>query len=242
MNAAYGIAYQIYNAVNSFCSNFMMAVNPQIIKLYAKNEKNEWMCLVIRSSKISFGLLLVISFPLFCVMPQILDLWLVDYPLITVLFTRLVFINMLVECLSQPLLTLAQATGNVKIYQLIVGGTLILNLPISYIAFRIFSQPELCFYIIILFNIIALVLRLLILKKSAGMDVNKFLNDSVFRCVYVLLFVVIFCYIILPIENVYDVVELVLSFGVLSVLEFYLLFTQHERVRIVNIIRHKMRL
>ena len=52
----------------------------------------------------------------------------------------------------------------------------------------------------------------------------------------------IFCYIILPIENVYDVVELVLSFGVLSVLEFYLLFTQHERVRIVNIIRHKMRL
>lgn len=46
----------------------------------------------------------------------------------------------------------------------------------------------------------------------------------------------------LPIENVYDVVELVLSFGVLSVLEFYLLFTQHERVRIVNIIRHKMRL
>ena len=242
MNAAYGIAYQIYNAVKSYCSNFMMAVNPQIIKLYAKNEKNEWMCLVIRSSKISFGLLLVISFPLFCVMPQILDLWLVDYPLITVLFTRLVFINMLVECLSQPLLTLAQATGNVKIYQLIVGGTLILNLPISYIAFRIFSQPELCFYIIILFNIIALVLRLLILKKSAGMDVNKFLNDSVFRCVYVLLFVVIFCYIILPIENVYDVVELVLSFGVLSVLEFYLLFTQHERVRIVNIIRHKMRL
>lgn len=87
-----------------------------------------------------------------------------------------------------------------------------------------------------------MVLRLLILKKSAGMDVNKFLNDSVFRCVYVLLFVVIFCYIILPIENVYDVVELVLSFGVLSVLEFYLLFTQHERVRIVNIIRHKMRL
>lgn len=35
-----------------------------------------------------------------------------------------------------------------EIYQLIVGGTLILNLPISYIAFRIFSQPELCFYII----------------------------------------------------------------------------------------------
>lgn len=30
MNAAYGIAYQIYNAVNSFCSNFMMAVNPQM--------------------------------------------------------------------------------------------------------------------------------------------------------------------------------------------------------------------
>ena len=39
MNAARGIAVQVQAAVNSFVTNFQMAVNPQIIKSYAANER-----------------------------------------------------------------------------------------------------------------------------------------------------------------------------------------------------------
>lgn len=241
MNAARGIAYQIYGVVNSFCGNFMMAVNPQIIKLFAQNKKQEWMRLVIRSSKVSFGLLLVISFPLFLLMPEVLDVWLVNYPPITVLFTRLVFINMLIESISQPLLTLAQATGKVKLYQLVVGGSLILTLPVSYITLRFFKIPESCFYIIIGFNIIALFLRLLILKNTAGMNIIQFIKDSLLRCGLLALVAIVLGYIILPIGNIYDILYLLLGLGIISISGFYLLFTKHEQVRIIGVIKNKIR-
>lgn len=242
MNAARGIAYQIYGVVNNFCGNFMMAVNPQIIKMYAQNKKQEWMRLVIRSSKVSFGLLLVISFPLFLLMPEVLDVWLVNYPPITVLFTRLVFINMLIESISQPLLTVAQATGKVKLYQLAVGGSLILTLPVSYIAFSFFRIPEFCFYIIIGFNIIALFIRLLILKNTADMNVIQFIKDSILRCGLLVLIATVLGYIILSTGNHLRYLYMLLGLGIISFSGFCLLFTKHEQARIVSVIKNKIRI
>lgn len=241
LNTARGIAYQIYGVINSFCGNFMMAVNPQIIKLYAKNETEEWMNLVIRSSKVSFGLLLIISFPIFIIMPEILDIWLDDYPPITILFTRLIFVNMLIESISQPLLTLAQATGNVKYYQLIVGGTLILNIPLSYIAFSFFERPELCFYIMIGFNIIALYLRLIVLKSTAKLIVKAFITGSIIKCLGMFSLLSIFAYWFIPVQNLFDYLLLILTSLMIPVLEFFILFNNIERKRIIGIIKHKFR-
>ena len=56
VNAARAIAYQIQGAVNTFVSNFMMAVNPQIIKLYAQNDMDIMYKLVFRASRYSFYL------------------------------------------------------------------------------------------------------------------------------------------------------------------------------------------
>jgi len=60
VNAARGIAMQVQGAVNSFVGNFQMAVNPQIIKSYAADEKGYMSSLVIRSSKFSFYLLYIL--------------------------------------------------------------------------------------------------------------------------------------------------------------------------------------
>src|SRR5690606_32288441 len=147
VNAARGIAYQVSSAINQFVANFQMAMNPQIIKSYAVDDLKYMHQLIYRGAKYSFFLLFTLSLPILLETEQILRLWLKTVPEYTVIFTRLVIINVLIDCISGPLMTAAQASGKIKLYQSIVGGLLILNLPVSYLFLKLGFQPQITIYI-----------------------------------------------------------------------------------------------
>ena len=133
VNAARGIAYQVRGAVNSFVTNFQMAMNPQIIKYFATDDLKHMHQLIFQGAKYSFFLLFILSLPILLEAEIILKLWLKIVPEYAVIFTRLIIINILIDSISGPLMTAANASGKIKLYQGIVGGLLILNLPVSYI-------------------------------------------------------------------------------------------------------------
>ena len=64
VNAARGIAFQVQTALNSFVSNFQVAINPSITKEYARNDLKSSFNLVFMASKFSFFLLLLLSLPI----------------------------------------------------------------------------------------------------------------------------------------------------------------------------------
>ena len=78
VNAARGVAMQVSSAINRFVTNFQMAMNPQIVKLYAAGEKQEMFKLVFRGSRFSYLLLLCLSLPVVIEAPFILNIWLVN--------------------------------------------------------------------------------------------------------------------------------------------------------------------
>ena len=133
VNAARAISYQVSGAIQSFASNFQAAANPQIIKSYANNDNNYMLTLIFASSRITFYLLFLLALPILIETNFILQLWLKKVPDYTVIFTFLIIINSLIDSISGPLRVANQATGNIKRFQVIVGSTLILNLPISYL-------------------------------------------------------------------------------------------------------------
>ena len=57
VNAARGIAFEIRAAINALVYNFQLAMNPQIIKTYASNERDSMFKLIFQGSKLSFFLL-----------------------------------------------------------------------------------------------------------------------------------------------------------------------------------------
>ena len=57
-------------------------------------------------------------------------------------FVRLVLISAMCESISNPLITAMLATGNIRNYQIIVGGLQMMNLPISYVLLRMGLFPE----------------------------------------------------------------------------------------------------
>lgn len=140
VNAARGIAGQVNSAVMSFSNNFSTALRPQVIKTYAANQKEDTMRLVFRGCKFTFFLMYIFTLPLCLEMKSILSLWLKNPPEYAIVFTQLVLIDALIDSISYPLMTLAQATGKIRLYQAVVGGILLLNLPVSYVALR-FDAP-----------------------------------------------------------------------------------------------------
>jgi O-antigen/teichoic acid export membrane protein len=187
VNAARGIAMQVSSAVTSFVHSFMTAVNPQITKSYAAGNTDYMMKLVFQSTKFSFFILLLIALPVIITTPYLLDLWLVDVPEYGVSFVRLILVYALCESLSGPLITVMLATGNIKNYQIIVGGCQMLNFPVCYVCFRLGMQPEAVFVVAIIICVLCEMLRLIMLKKMVGLSISAFLTKVYFKAIFVAL-------------------------------------------------------
>jgi len=215
VNAAYGLTLQVQGAVNLFVANFQKAVNPQIIKAYSQNDLRRTNKLIFQSSKFSFFLLFFIFCPILFNTEFILKLWLKTPPLYTTSFVQLGLIGTLIESISRPLMTGAQATGKIKWYQIVVGSLMFLNLPISFLWSQLTKKPEVVFYTIISINILSLLFRLWFLYKILSFNLKIFFIEVIIRVVIVL------CIIILPLVYLFnignfvsnDFVKIVIAFG-----------------------------
>lgn len=136
VNAANGIATTITGVVSGFVNNFTQAFTPQITKRYAAGEYESLMNLLIYGSKYSYYLLFLLSLPIIINAHFIINLWLGVVPEYTVAFSRWIFVYLLAESVSRPIITAKNATGQIRNYQIIVGGILLLMLPISYVCLK----------------------------------------------------------------------------------------------------------
>jgi O-antigen/teichoic acid export membrane protein len=178
VNAAHAITYQIRGAMNQFVGNFQIAMNPQIIKSFASGNKVYMNELIFKGAKFSFFLMFVLSFPILIKTKFILNLWLKDIPEYTIIFTQLVIIIILIDSISGTLRTAAQATGKIKTYQGVVGGLLILNLGYN---------PDITFYVGIIISIVALICRLIILRRLIKLELTKFFLEVIMKSMLVVI-------------------------------------------------------
>lgn len=187
VNAARAIAMQVKVSVSMFVNNFQAAVNPQIIKTFASGDYKNNINLIYSSSKFSFFVVFLLTFPIIIETEFILDLWLKSPPDYTIIFVQLILIDACIETISGPLITAVQATGKVKIYQITISLVRILVFPISYIAFKITGLPESTLYLSILINLIALFLRVFLLSKLIDITILKFLKMVIINVLLILI-------------------------------------------------------
>lgn len=183
INAARGVTTQLSSTVQAFVSNFMTALNPQITKSYAAGERDYTERLVFKGARLSFFLLLLISLPLLMNMDFVLGVWLKEVPPRAVSFAILTLIFAMSESLSNPLITLQLATGDIKKYQIIVGGLQLLNVPVSWILLANDMDPECVLVVAIALSQVCLFARLALLRKMAGLDAAGYLRTVYLRVI-----------------------------------------------------------
>ena len=177
VNAARGVAVQLNGAVQGFVNNFMTAVNPQITKSYASGDSEYMFTLVRRSSRLSFCLLYLIALPVIFNAEYLLGIWLKEVPAHAPLFVQLFLIFALSESMSNPMITAMLATGDIRRYQLVVGGLQLLNLPVSYVCLKFGAMPEVTVIVAIAISQICLWARLIMLNKATGFPILPFVSD-----------------------------------------------------------------
>ena len=177
VNAARAIAYQVNGVLNTFVHNFYTAVRPQITKYYSQGDKENLFKLIFRTSKLNFFLILLISLPLMLEAPFIINLWLGQLPDNVVVFFRYIVLISALEGMQDPLMTTAQATGKIARYQIIVGVTTMMIIPISYILLKLGAQPVIVFQVSLFIAIICLIFRVILLKKMCDFPVAEYFKQ-----------------------------------------------------------------
>ena len=196
VNAARGIANQVSGAVMSFVGSFQMALNPQIVKSHASGEKEYMQQLIFQGCRFSFYLLLVMMLPVLLHTELLLRWWLKIVPAYAVAFTQLLLINALTNSISGPLMTAAQASGKIKLYQSVVGGILLLNVPVSYVFLKLGYEPTVTLVVMIVISQIALLARLLILRRLIQFSARNYVKRVILNVLSVALIAIAIAYLI----------------------------------------------
>lgn len=178
VNAAMGIAMQVGQGVYSLVSSFQTAFNPHMVKLYARQEKEAFINLIVRSSKISFYLLFLLALPLMLNMNFILHVWLIDVPDYTRQFCQLTILFFLIDAVSSSLWLSVQATGEIKRYQMIMSLSIFMTIPLAYLVLRLGYQPESVLIVKVVVNFITHILRIFYLRGHIGLPVRKYLKET----------------------------------------------------------------
>lgn len=89
---------------------------------------------------------------------------------------ELVLLFAMSESISNPLITAMLATGDIKKYQIVVGGLQMMNLPISYTLLRYGFFPEIILVVAIIISQCCLMARLFMLRKMINLSVRNYLS------------------------------------------------------------------
>ena len=233
VNAARGIAVQVQSAVQQFVGGFQTALNPQITKNYASNNLPQMHSLMFRSARFSFLLLFFLSLPVLMETNFILTLWLKTVPDDAVVFTQIMICISLIYTTANPCIIANQATGKVKIYQMVVGGILLLILPISYVVLKLGAPAYSVFIVHFCIESLAQFSRMYMLRKLIHLPLWQYMKN-----IYIPIVSTVVIAIILPLVVRMQVAEgwlrflavgftCVLSVGASS---YFIGFTKQERV------------
>lgn len=181
VNAARSVANSVSYAVRGFTDNFMAAINPQITKSYAAHETDYMFSLIFRSCRFGYLIMLIIGLPIIFNVHYILYIWLKTVPPDSFIFVRLVLAFTMLEAISSPLVTVQLAHGNIKWYQITVGGLQSLNFPLSFIFLWIGAPAYSIFIIAIGLSGICLIARLFFLRTMIGLNIREFCIKVILR-------------------------------------------------------------
>lgn len=139
INAAFGVANQIWHAAQQFTTTLRQSVTPQIMKSQGGGNSTRSLSLVYAISRYTYLILLIISVPLLLSLNTVLQIWLgaENIPPLTSIFAIFLIIDGLISSLRTGFDASIQATGKIRKNQI---GYTIINLsiiPIVYFLYKI---------------------------------------------------------------------------------------------------------
>lgn len=194
-NAAYGVSNQIGTQLNYMSESLLVAVNPQIMRAEGNNDRRKMLVLATLASKYGALIMAGFSIPILFELPSILHLWLKTVPPNTVAFCSLTILGIVINQETVGLQSAVQAIGKIKLYQIVIGVLMMLNLPTAYILLHLGFQPYWAILIFVIIEALACVFRLFFLRKLAKLSLRDYCSKVFLRQVIPVTVSVIACWV-----------------------------------------------
>lgn len=185
LNAARGIASTVDNIVQNFVRSFMTAVNPQITKNYASGDYEYMHRLVVMGTKYSYFIMLLLVIPIELETKKLLSIWLKEVPDYAVIFTQFSLLSTLCVILGNTLSTSISATGDIRRYQIVMGGLTLLNFPLTWLAFKLGADVVVAYIIYFCIYFSMIFVRFFIVKNRIFMSTKFFFQEVIWKVLLV---------------------------------------------------------
>ena len=233
VNAAVGIKNTVVSAVNGFVGNFQTAFSPQLYQLYGAGKRDKCLDLIYFSSKLSCYLYFVIMFMVFPILPYLLQIWLVQVPNYSVDFIRISFFIYLLSSLNTPLWLLVNATGHIKLYQIIMNTVSVFGLLSVFLLCFMGISPQGVYFTLLGLEIIRTICRLWYVVKRCELPLKSYIQNvycPVLKVFFPLLVISLF---MTPFANKYPFVIIVFVLQILLTLTlvYFVGLNKNERVK-----------
>ena len=197
VNAARGVAFQVYAAVTGFSTNVVKAFNPQMVSSYAVGNSHRSYSLFKAQSKICYCLLLMIITPVVLEIDLVLHLWLGKaVPEGSNVFTALVLIDAMICTLNTPVTQMVFATGRIKGYQILTSTINIFLLPVCWLFLRMGYPAWIVFLITIIFSVVNQTVALTAMHRVFEYSYKDYARQILFPCLSMTLLVPVVPYLI----------------------------------------------
>ena len=241
VNAARGIAIQVQNSVASLVWNFQGASIPQIVKLYAKGERESYIKLVNSSSKVSFFIFYLMVVPICFEMHMLLHIWLGQTTEYMILFSVLVLLNVLTAAFGGTLVFLIQATGKIRNFQLFSTISNLIIFPLTYLLYKIGYSAYISYILIFVSRILIDLYTFHLARKLADYPMQSYYTKVILPEMVVSVAGIIVPFL-LNVSLDEGIIRLTLTFTISILLNtifiLYLGFNRNERKWIYGIVEN----
>ncbi len=236
INAAYAVALQVQNAVNTFVVNFKVAVVPQIMSSYGAEDLKSMHLLIDLGTKITFLMMLVISIPIIFCSDYVLKIWLNNPPQHASEFVALILICININSFTYFHYQGVHASGKIAKQQTWISLSYIVSTIIVFILF----YEKFSFFAAIYVNMgVALfqnTINIYYAKKIFNYSIKNFFSAILIPSVLI----VVFCFgltkgLLSLVENLHFkfVLLFLIDVCIIPFISLYILFNQNERIKIV---------
>ncbi len=165
LNAAFGLATQVNNAVSMFTSTLRQATVPQIMKSQGAGDERRSLDLVYATSRYSFLCMSIIAIPLLLCLDELLVLWLGTPPEFTNIYIFFMILNGLIGNLRAGFDASIQASGNIKKNQIGFSIINLMLLPIILLLYKMGNPPYVNVIVMMFLTMASVIFQIYIMRS-----------------------------------------------------------------------------
>lgn len=243
LNAAFGLAMQIFNATSQFTTTLRQAAIPQIMKGQVSGDEERSLGLVYKISKYSFLLMLLPGVPLIVCVNGVLKIWLGSPPEYTSIFIIFMLLNGMISNLAAGFDATIQATGKIRGNQIGYCIISISLVPIIYVLYKLGAPPYINVVVMCFLTLVTILFQCYIMKRVSDFNPQKYLKVTILPSVITMLaallpLLICFQYFNSTISR--TILGIVVSLVWTIIAVFMLGLSPYERNMIVSFIKNKV--